>query len=74
MARTPRRSGSVIAYDEHAGLGRLRDLADGSELDFHCTALNDGTRTVAVGAEVSFETAAGQAGRIEAANIDKLTT
>ena len=39
--------GVVTAFDEPRGLGTID--ADGTAYPFHCTALLDGTRTVAVG-------------------------
>ncbi len=61
-------SGVVASFDDPRGLGVIqRD--DGTEYPFHCTAIADGTRTVAVGAAVSFRVAAGRNGRWEAASI-----
>ena len=61
-------NGSVSAFDEHRGLGEVTD-AGGTVYPFHCTAIADGTRTIAVGAEVEFEVAPGPLGRWEAAGI-----
>ncbi len=61
-------TGKVVAFDEHAGFGSVR-AADGSELFFHCTAIADGSRTIAVGTEVVFEVRAGHGGRWEATSL-----
>jgi len=45
--------GTVIEFDAHVGLGRVR--ADGGgEYLFHCAEIADGSRDIAVGARVSF--------------------
>ncbi len=62
-------TGTVVAFDEHKGCGTVR-AADGRELFFHCTAIADGTRTIPVASEVSFEVVAGHLGQWEA---DRLT-
>jgi cold shock CspA family protein len=69
-AGTPLRPGRgrVESFDDPRGLGVVR--AEGGEAyPFHCTAIADGSRTVAVGSEVSFEVAAGRLGRWEAERI-----
>ena len=45
---------------------------DGVELAFHCLAIADGSRSIAVGTAVRFRTAPGTAGRWEAADIEPL--
>jgi cold shock CspA family protein len=62
-------TGTVAAFDEARGLGTI--VAGDATYPFHCTALVDGSRTVEVGAEVTFEVAPGRLGRWEAARIDK---
>ena len=62
------RFGTVTEFDEPAGLGMLADES-GVEHPFHCTAIADGTRDIAVGAEVSFRLAAGRGGRHEAVDL-----
>ncbi len=59
--------GTVVAFDEHAGLGEVD--GDGARFGFHCTQVADGSRSVPVGATVSFELRAGRGGRWEAADI-----
>lgn len=58
-------TGLVVAFDEARGLGVVR--ADGGgEVPFHCTAIADGTRTIAVGRAVRFRVVPGRLGRWEA--------
>ncbi len=45
--------GTVIEFDAHVGLGRVR-ADDGVEYVFHCAEIADGSRDIAVGARVSF--------------------
>ena len=46
-------SGVVTSFDEHVGLG-LITANDGTEYPFHCTQIANGTRTIALGAAVTF--------------------
>jgi cold shock CspA family protein len=64
-------TGVVETFDEARGLGTMR-ADDGVELSFHCTAIGDGSRTIAVGQRTRFRTVAGLLGRWEAAEIEKL--
>jgi len=59
--------GTVVAFDDPRGLGTIE--ADGTEYPFHCTALVDGTRTIAVGTSVAFEVRPAGMGRWEATEI-----
>ena len=59
--------GTVVAFDEPRGLGTID--ADGTAYPFHCTAILDGTRTIEVGTEVTFEVRPAGMGRWEAAEI-----
>ena len=54
-------TGEVVAFDDHKGYGTVR-AADGQELFFHCTAIADGTRTIAVGTPVTFAVVPGRRG------------
>lgn len=65
--------GTVTAFDEHRGIGELAG-DDGATYSFHCTAIADGTRTIAVGATVEFAVVPGQLGRWEAAAIEPATS
>lgn len=61
--------GTVTAFDDPRGLGVVT-TADGRELAFHCTAVADGTRTIAVGTEVAVQIGPGLPGRWEAVVVD----
>lgn len=61
----------VEAFDEHKGYGTIR-AEDGTEVFFHCTRIADGSRTVEVGATVTFELVPGHGGRWEAAAVTKM--
>ena len=58
----------VTEFDADAGLGALV-TDDGRALPFHCTAIADGTRRIAVGRRVVCVVVAGHLGRIEATNL-----
>jgi cold shock CspA family protein len=60
--------GTVAAFDEHRGLGEVEGEG-GARYPFHCTAIADGSRTVAVGATVEFRVVAGPIGTAEATGI-----
>ena len=62
------RAGTVAAFDDDRGTGTVTD-DDGTSYGFHCTALTDGSRRVAVGTRVTFLVAAGHLGRLEARGI-----
>jgi cold shock CspA family protein len=59
------RHGRVTSFDRTRGLGIITDDA-GDVLDFHATAIADGSRTIEVGTEVTFNVAPGHRGRYEA--------
>ncbi len=61
------RTGVVVAFDSHVGLGEL-ESADATRYPFHCIAIADGSRTIEVGARVSFDLLA-KLGRWEASSI-----
>lgn len=63
-------SGTVIEFDDAAGIGRVRDDGpDGTERFFHCTQIAGGSRTIAVGTHVSYEVRPGHRGQWEATGI-----
>ncbi|HEY6531084.1 MAG TPA: hypothetical protein VIY72_02185 [Acidimicrobiales bacterium] len=62
------RRGTIVAFDDPRGLGEVR-ADDGVDYPFHCTAVADGSRSIAVGTPVSFRVAAGRLGRWEAAEL-----
>ena len=64
--------GTVTAFDEHRGIGELA-ADDGARTRFHCTAIADGTRTIAVGTAVEFVVVPGHLGQWEAAAIEPAT-
>ena len=66
--------GSVVEFDEDKGFGTVRaDAGDGAEYFFHCTAIADGSRTIAVGTAVTFDLVPGHLGRYEAAALTPRT-
>ena len=64
--------GVVAAFDSDRGFGNVR-ADSGEEWFFHCTAIADGTRTIAVGAAVSFTVVPGRRGRYEATAVAPVT-
>ena len=62
------RHGTVVEFDAERGHGEV-EAEDGRRLFFHCTAIADGSRTIAVGAEVRFLIRPGHGGRWEAASV-----
>jgi cold shock CspA family protein len=61
-------SGVVESFDDAAGYGEVVGEGGGPWF-FHCTAIADGTRTVQVGATVTFGVVAGRLGRWEASDL-----
>jgi cold shock CspA family protein len=60
--------GTVSAFDDAAGLGTITS-DDGVTFAFHCTAIADGTRTIAVDTKVDFELRPAHRGTYEASAI-----
>ena len=60
--------GTVVVFEEARGTGMVR-AEDGRELFFHCTAIADGSRRIAVGERVAFHVVAGHMGRWEATDL-----
>ncbi len=56
--------GCVAEYDDHKGYGWIESTDGGGarRLFFHCTAISDGSRTIAVGAPVTFDVVDGRMG------------
>ena len=69
IERDPR-PGVVSAFEEDRGLGVITD-AMGASFEFHCTAISDGTRSIEVGAPVSFVVRPGHRGRLEAREVSR---
>jgi cold shock CspA family protein len=67
LATRPILTGVVRSFDDDAGLGTV-ETDDGRELPFHCTAIADGSRTIAQGASVAFLVVPGR-GRWEASRV-----
>jgi cold shock CspA family protein len=67
LERGTLRRGIVATFDEQSGIGVVT-TQDGVEHPFHCIEIADGSRTIDVGTEVSFDLLA-KFGRWEAANI-----
>jgi len=67
LARSTGRRGTVTAFDEQSGLGTIAGV-DGGTHPFHCIEIADGSRSIAVGVDVSYDLLA-KLGRWEAANI-----
>lgn len=61
-------TGVVEQFDAEVGLGVIVDGDDG-RWPFHCTAIDDGTRTIEVGVMVRFERTWGGPGRWEATAV-----
>jgi cold shock CspA family protein len=61
--------GKVERFDKDVGLGEVL-AADARLYPFHCTEIADGSRDIAVGAEVSFVVAPGHRGRWEARHLE----
>jgi len=68
MATQQPHRGTVSRFDEPRGLGEVT-AEDGTAYPFHCTAVADGSRTIAEGTAVTFEVAAGRMGRWEATRL-----
>jgi cold shock CspA family protein len=64
-------TGTVVDFDEHRGYGTVR-AADGRELFFHCTAIADGSRRIAVGTQVVFTVVPGHRGAWEADGVQAM--
>jgi hypothetical protein len=69
-ARDAARAGRVVAFDETRGLGEI-EADDGGRYPFHCTRILDGTRTIPVGALVTFEVVPAPLGRWEGSAITR---
>jgi cold shock CspA family protein len=63
-------TGTVQTFDERRGLGTITG-SDGRAYAFHATRVANGSRTIAVGADVEFEVVPGNLGRWEAATITR---
>jgi cold shock CspA family protein len=66
-------TGVVAHFDDNAGLGTVRTDA-GDDIAFHCTAIADASRTIAVGTPVAFTLVTGHLGRFEAGVVTPMAT
>jgi cold shock protein len=62
-----RYTGQVVAFDD--GLGRGEVEAGGLRYPFHCTAVADGSRAIAVDTPVDFALVVGPLGALEAVTL-----
>jgi hypothetical protein len=61
-------SGRVASFDEHVGRGEV-EARGGMHFPFHCTAIVDGSRTVAADTPVHFRLVIGPLGGLEATAV-----
>jgi cold shock CspA family protein len=61
--------GVVATFEDPEGYGTVTADDPPGTWFFHCTAIADRTRTIEVGAEVTFEVVPGRLGRFEATNL-----
>ena len=61
-------TGTVASFDAHVGLGSVA-VSDGRELPFHCVAIADGSRQIAVGQAVTLRVGPGLPGVWEARTV-----
>ena len=64
-------TGVVVDFDDDKGIGTVRS-EDGRELFFHCTQIADGTRTIPVGAQVTFDVRPWHRGQYQAVALATL--
>jgi cold shock CspA family protein len=63
--------GDVVQFDDAAGVGVV-ELGPGRTVDFHCTAITDGSRSIDVGQVVAVVIRPGHHGRLEAGSVRPL--
>jgi cold shock CspA family protein len=61
-------SGRIATFDDHVGRGEI-EARGGMRFPFHCTAIADGTRTIAPDTPVKFRLRPGPLGALEATAI-----
>ena len=64
--------GRVTSFDDHVGAGVVT-TASGAGWPFHCTSIAGGSRTIEVGAQVTFQGATGPMG-FEAVDVASTAT
>ena len=63
-------SGRVATFDDHVGRGEI-EARGGMHFPFHCTAIADGTRTIAPDTPVKFRLVPGPLGALEAIAVKR---
>jgi cold shock CspA family protein len=63
-------SGRIATFDDSVGRGRI-EARGGLQFPFHCTAIADGTRTIAPDTAVKFRLVPGPLGALEAVAIKR---
>lgn len=63
-------SGRVATFDDFAGRGEI-EARGGMRFPFHCTAIADGTRTIAADTAVKFRLVPGPLGALEATAVKR---
>lgn len=63
--------GDVVEFDDDVGVGVI-ELGPGRRVDFHCTAITDGSRRIEVGRVVAVVIRPGHLGRLEARSVRPL--
>lgn len=71
MATTRQLRGEVTEFSDDVGLGVVT-TSDGQPHPFHCTSIADGSRTIPVGTDVTFDVVAGRAGTWEAFGLHRI--
>jgi cold shock protein len=66
-------SGRVASFDDQVGRGQI-EAQGGLRFPFHCTAIADGTRTIAPDTPVNFRLVPGPLGALEATAIKTTST
>jgi cold shock CspA family protein len=61
-------TGRISTFDDHRGRGEV-EARGGLRFPFHCTAIADGTRTIATDTPVRFRLVIGPLGALEATAI-----
>ena len=62
-------TGRVAGYDDHRGRGEIEVGGGDFRFPFHCTAIADGSRSIAEGTPVQFRLVIGPLGALEATAV-----
>jgi cold shock CspA family protein len=63
-------AGRIASFDDHVGRGEV-EARGGMHFPFHCTAIADGTRTIAPDTAVRFRLEPGPLGALEATAVKR---